>query len=66
VGGALEAAGSLGKTAVKSICEVLVATVEGIKDVACAALPKPRAEAGAPAEEKAAPAAPGEKKGTKA
>jgi hypothetical protein len=40
VGGAIEAAGSLGQNAVKSISDILVGAVEGVKEVACAVMPK--------------------------
>jgi hypothetical protein len=40
VNGAIEAAGSIGNTAVKAVRDVLVNTVEGVKDIAGAALPK--------------------------
>jgi hypothetical protein len=63
--GALEAAGSLGQTAVKSICDVLVGTVAGLKDVACAIMPKSQPEAGAPPAAKPASEAVAEKKAPK-
>jgi len=40
VEGALEAAGSLGTTAVTAVRDVLVTAVSGLKDVVCAVLPK--------------------------
>ena len=40
MGGAIEAAGTIGTSAVKTVREMLVGVVEGVKDVASAALPK--------------------------
>jgi hypothetical protein len=40
VGGAIEAAGTIGTSAVKTVREMLVGVVEGVKEVASAALPK--------------------------
>jgi hypothetical protein len=40
VAGAIEAAGSISKTAVKAVKEMLIGVVEGVRDVAGAALPK--------------------------
>ena len=42
VGGAIEAAGTIGNTAVKAVKDMLVGVVEGVKEIASAALPKPR------------------------
>lgn len=42
VGGAIETAGTIGNTAVKAVKDMLVGVVEGVKEVAGAALPKPR------------------------
>jgi len=42
VGGAIETAGTIGNTAVKAVKDMLVGVVEGVKEVASAALPKPR------------------------
>ena len=61
VGGAIEAAGSLGQSAVKSISDILVGAVEGVKDVACAVMPKAKSgQEPAPAP-KETPAAAGKK-----
>ena len=40
VGGAIEAAGAIGATALKAVREMLVDVLEGVKEVAGAALPK--------------------------
>lgn len=42
VGGAIETAGTIGNTAVKAVKDMLVGVVEGVKEVAGAALPKPK------------------------
>ncbi|MGD0661805.1 MAG: hypothetical protein ABSD38_27415, partial [Syntrophorhabdales bacterium] len=39
VGGAVEAAGSIGTTALRAVREMLVGVMEGVRDVAGAALP---------------------------
>jgi hypothetical protein len=39
VSGAIEAAGTIGNTAVKAVTGVLLGVVEGVKEVASAALP---------------------------
>jgi hypothetical protein len=44
VGGAIEAAGTLGLTAVRGVTDLLVGAVEGLKEVAGAVLPKGQAE----------------------
>lgn len=40
VGGAIEAAGTIGNTAVRSVRDMLVGVVEGVKEVLNAAVPK--------------------------
>jgi hypothetical protein len=40
VNGAIEAAGSIGNTAVKAVKDMLVGVVEGVKEIASSALPK--------------------------
>ena len=40
VGGAIDAAGTLGQSALRAVTDILVGAVEGVKEVACAALPK--------------------------
>ena len=40
VNGAIEAAGSIGNTSVKTVRDVLVNVVEGVKEIASSALPK--------------------------
>ena len=52
VGGAIEAAGSIGNTAVRSVREMLVGVVEGVKEVASALLPKGSGTASASGEGK--------------
>jgi len=47
VGGAIDAAGSIGSSAVKAVREVLVGTVEGAKKLAGTALPRSRSAADA-------------------
>jgi hypothetical protein len=42
IGGAIEAAGSIGNTAVKAVRDALIGVAEGTKDVLVAVLPKPR------------------------
>ena len=42
VGGAIETAGAIGNTALKAVKDMLVGVVEGVKEIASAALPKPR------------------------
>ena len=43
VGGAIDAAGTLGQSAVKAVSDILVGAVSGLKEVACAAWPKSKA-----------------------
>ena len=50
VTGAVDAAGTIGNTAVRTVRELLVATAAGVKDVAGAILPTPRKPPEAPAE----------------
>jgi hypothetical protein len=59
VGGAVEAAGSIGTTALRAVREMLVGVMEGVKEVASSALPKaPSKGAGSPAEGPKAPSPP--------
>jgi hypothetical protein len=60
VGGAIDAAGSLGQSAVKAVSDILMGAVSGLKDVACAVWPK--SKAGSPTTSKPAPEAPPAKK----
>ncbi|HCC68870.1 MAG TPA: hypothetical protein DEP99_03180, partial [Nitrospiraceae bacterium] len=50
VGGAIEAAGTIGVTAVRAVTDMLVGVVEGVKEIAGAALPKPRPTVATPEE----------------
>jgi hypothetical protein len=54
VGGAIDAAGTLGQSALRAVTDILVGAVEGVKEVAGAALPKPASPA-PPVETEAAP-----------
>jgi hypothetical protein len=54
VGGAIDAAGTLGQSALRAVTDILVGAVEGVKEVACAALPKTASPA-PPVETKPAP-----------
>lgn len=54
VGGAIDAAGTLGQSALRAVTDILVGTVEGVKEVAGAVLPKPAAPPALPAEPEAA------------
>jgi hypothetical protein len=44
VTGAVDAAGAIGSSAIRTVKEMMVGVVEGVKDVAGASLPKPKAE----------------------
>jgi hypothetical protein len=54
VGGAIDAAGTLGQSALRAVTDILVGAMEGVKEVACAALPK-AASLAPPVETKPAP-----------
>ena len=43
VGGAMEAAGIIGNTAVKAVRDILVGVVEGVEEAPSTTLPKPKA-----------------------
>ncbi|HEY9073117.1 MAG TPA: hypothetical protein VIN67_03205, partial [Desulfobaccales bacterium] len=55
VGGAIDAAGTLGQSAVKAVRGILVGAVSGLKEVACAAWPKSKAAPEGPPKAKPAP-----------
>ncbi|HTR44739.1 MAG TPA: hypothetical protein VMH06_03435 [Thermodesulfovibrionales bacterium] len=46
VGGAIEAAGGIGNTAVKAVKEMLIGVVEGVKEIGSAILPQTRVKTG--------------------
>jgi hypothetical protein len=48
VTGAIEAAGSIGQTAVRAVKDILLGVVEGVKEVGSAALPRSGASVSAP------------------